>query len=277
MAENRSTNRVFLLSSVVLGVIAMVAAFVYLENGAGQERGPKSMVLVAKRDLRANTAIDPDKDLTELEIPARLDALKSRSLSPDMRPSYKGQRVNRDILAGTPVMIADLAGAGTLELKGENRAMSVQVKNANALGGLVIPGDYVKLLVTRPVPAPRSARAATAPAPVEGDPTPMDTPAAPHWETITVGTQAFRILAVNQRLSRSRGQLTAADQYQGAGDSSSQQTVTLEVTEVQAKTILEQSGGGTLPITLLVCPAPTTGAPSPSSVAPSTAPTTTPN
>jgi len=104
------------------------------------------MVLVAKRDLRSNAQLDPEKDLAEFEIPARMIELKSRSLVPELRASYKGQRLNRDVLAGTPVMLADLAGGTMPELRGESRAMSVQVKSGNALGGLLQPGQWVKLL-----------------------------------------------------------------------------------------------------------------------------------
>lgn len=249
MAESRTSSRIFLISSVLLGVVAMVAAFVYLETGAGQDRGPKSVIMVARHDLRANSALDPEKDLVDLEIPASLTDLKSRGLTPELRTSYKGQRINRDILAGTPVMLADLAAAATLELRGDSRALSIQVKGSSALGGLLIPGDYVKVLVTRPKPA---ARLTTMPT----DPDGYSTPEPAAWETVIVSPQAFRVIAVNQRLSRSRSQLTAADQYQGAGESTSQQTVTLEVTESQAQTILEQTGGGQLPISLLLCPPP---------------------
>lgn len=229
----------------------MVAAFVYLETGASQDRGPKSVILVAKRDLRSGALLDPEKDFVELEIPAKLVELKSRGLTPELKASYKGQRINRDILAGTPVLLADLAAAATLELRGDSRALSIQVKGSSALGGLLIPGDYVKVLVTRPKPA---ARPATLPAGTE-----VETPTEATYETVIVSPQAFRVIAVNQRLSRSRSQLTAAEQYQGAGESTSQQTVTLDVSEAQAKTILEQTGGGSgqLPITLLLCPPPT--------------------
>lgn len=255
MAEARSSSRIFLLSSIILGMVAMVAAFVYLESSTGEDRGPKTTILVAKRDLRASAALDPEKDLTELEVPARLTDLKSRALSAELKASYKGQRINRDILAGTPVMLVDLAAAATLELRGDSRALSIQVKGSSALGGLLIPGDYVKVLVTRPKPV---ARPTTAPSDPAGD---VAEPAG--WETIIVSPQAFRVIAVNQRLSRSRSQLTAADQYQSAGESTSQQTVVLEVSEPQAQMILEKTGGGSgqLPITLLLCPPPAPASP----------------
>ena len=76
------------------------------------------------------------------------------------------------------------------------------------------------------------------------------------YETVMVAPTPFKVLAVNQRLSRARSQVTAADAYQSAGDTNSNQTVTLEVTEAQAKSILEQTGAGQLPVTLLLCPPP---------------------
>jgi len=249
VAASGSNSRIFLISSVLLGVVAMVAAFVWLETNAGQDRGPKTVILVAKQDLRSGTALDPAKDLVELEIPAKLIELKSRGLTPDARDSYKGQRLNRDVLAGTPVLLADLAPAATLELRGDSRALSIQVKGSSALGGLLIPGDYIKVLVTRPKPASR-------PTTLPADPDGYVSADAAAWETVIVSPQAFRVIAVNQRLSRSRTQLTAADQYKSASESTAQQTVTLEVTEAQAQTVLEQTGGGQLPITLLLCPAP---------------------
>lgn len=255
MAENKSGSRIFLLSSLALGVLAMAAAFVYLENAAGQDKGPKTMIVVAKRDIRETAALDPEKDLETLEIPARMSALGSLSLPPTMRDSYKGQRVNRNILAGTPVMLADLAAAATLELRGDGRALSIPVKGANALSGLVIPGDYVKLLVTRPVIASRPPPSTnpTEFAPVEG-------PSTMRYETALVAPTAFRVIAVNQRLSRSRPQVSAGEAYQSAGEGGNQ-AVTLEVTEAQAKSILEQTGAGQLPVTLLMCPPGTPGVP----------------
>jgi hypothetical protein len=165
----------------------MAAAFVYLENASGQDKGPKTLIVVAKRDIRETAALDPDKDLETLEIPARMSALQSLSLPPAMKDSYKGQRVNRNILAGTPVMLADLAAAATLELRGDARALSIPVKGANALSGLVIPGDYVKLLVTRPMVAPRP--------PPTTNPTefsPEEGPSPMRYETALIAPTPFR-------------------------------------------------------------------------------------
>lgn len=272
MVEAKASSRVFLLSSLALGVLAMAAAFVFLQNTAGQGQGPKVTILVAKHDLRENTQLDPARDFSELEIPQRFTGLQSLALQPQLVSTYKGQRLNRTVLAGQPIMLADLSAVGSLELHGQSLAMSVPVKGVNALGGLIAPGDYVKLMVTRPTPASRfglamavatgaagaSGASSATTRPVSGPsepPAPPPPPPAPKpFETVLVSPAPFRVLAVNQRLSRARPQVTAADAYQSAGDANGNQTVTLEVTEAQAKNILEQTGAGQLPVTLLLCP-----------------------
>ena len=122
-----------------------------------------------------------------------------------------------------------------LELKGDARALSIKVTGAQAMSGLLVPGDTVKVLVTRPI-----ARTSTT--------------APSQWETVQVLSKPLKVLAVGSRLRRSRQQITVADQYAMGGESDSAQTVTLEVTEAEAKTMLEQTGAGQLPVTLILCP-----------------------
>lgn len=240
MQESKA-SRLFLISSVVLGILAAIVSFAYLDKATGTDRGPKTKILVAKHDIRENTPLDPDKDLEEMEIPTRMAALQTRGLRPENAGSYKGQRVNRRILAGTPVMFADIVTGADLELKGDSRALSIPVKGAQGLSGLLVPGDLVKLYVTRPVI--RAQAAGAAPGNKQGQ-----------WETIPVLAKPLKILAVGSRLMRSRQQISLADQYQMPNEPDAQKTVTLEVTEDEAKTILEQTGGGELAVTLLLCP-----------------------
>jgi Flp pilus assembly protein CpaB len=256
LAGNRTTNRIFLGTAVLLGVVAMAAAFIYLDSAGGEGAGPKAKILVAKRDLKENTLLDPEKDLTELEIPASFVALKSRALSSEQKKDYKGQRLNRDVFAGTPVLLNDLAAlSGTIELRGESRAVSVSVRGANALGGLLVPGDYVMLMVTRPLTAPPGGRPTTAPVAAAADDNAGWQPQS-RWETVPVLPTPVRVLAINQRTSRARPIVTAADQYQSASDNAGNQSVMLEVSEAQAKSVLELTGAGQLTITLVLCPPP---------------------
>ncbi len=250
MAEAKTGSRVFLLSSLALGVLAMVAAFVFLQNTAGKETGPTTKVLVALRDLRENAVLDPDKDLKDVEVPSRMTDLLGLALNAELRTAYKGERVNRPIQAGQLVLKADLAAEGVLELRGDMRAMSVPVKGANGLGSLLVPGDYVRLMVTHPVP-PRRIMASS-------EPSETVEPASNQEFATVVIPPTFKVLAVNDRLSRSRSQVTAAEAYQAASANIANPTVTLEVSESDAKNILELTGAGKFPVTLILCPPPTT-------------------
>jgi Flp pilus assembly protein CpaB len=241
MQESKA-SRLFLISSIVLGVLAAVVSFAYLDSASGTDRRPKGKVLVAKHDIRENSALDPEKDLEAMEIPAGMSSLQTRGLRPENAATYRGQRVNRQILAGTPVMLADLAAAVDLDIKGNSRAISLPIKGAQALSGLLIPGDRVKLMVTKPV-------IKTSQAVGEGE-----TMRPTQWESVAVLPNPIKVLAVGSRLSRTRQQIALADQMQVTSAPESQQTVTFEVTEAEAKAILEQTGGGQLPVTLILCP-----------------------
>jgi len=241
MQQESKSSRLFLVSSLILGLVAAVVSFAYLGKATSAENGPKTLILVAKQDLRANATLDPERDLTELAIPAttQFAPLAQRCLGPGNRENCKGQRVNRVILAGTPIMYADLIAAADLHITGDKRAMSIAAKGPQALSGLLIPGDRVKLLVTTPV-VKVSAGGNTGP--------------TGQWESTEVLPESLIILAVGSRLQRPRAQISVAEQYQMAAESESAQTVTLEVTEDQAKTIQEKTGGGALPVTLILCP-----------------------
>lgn len=245
MAEANSGSRVFLLSSLALGVLAMVAAFVFLQNTAGKDTGPTSKVLVASRDLRENTVLDPDKDLREVEVPNRMTDMLGLALNADLRTAYKGQRVNRPILAGQLLLKADLAVEGVLELHPDKFAMSVPVKSSNGFGLLVVPGDSVRLIVTHPVP-PKRIFASSQPAET------VDSSSSQEFTAVEIPT-TFKILAVNNRLSKTRLQVTAAEAYQSASENIANPTIMLEVSDAEAKMILEQTGAGKYPVTLLLC------------------------
>ncbi len=245
--QQSSSSRIFLLGAVILGVLATVISFAYLENTSGADRRPGVKVIAAKHDIRENTPLDPERDFKDLEVPASMTELHTRCLSAQYRASYKGQRVNRAILAGTPIMMADLVAAADLELKGDSRALSIPARGPQALSGLLIPGDYVKLMVTRPIVR---ARSAAAPGAID----PAGPASSGSWESIAVLPKPVKVLAVGPRLTRARQQITVSDQYQMAAEPESQQSVTLEVTEAQAKTILEMTGAGQLPVNLVLCP-----------------------
>ena len=137
--------KMFLIFAVVLGVLATVLAFGFIQNSAGADRGPKITITIAKRDLQVNSTIDPARDLDVLDIPGTFRTLQGKTLDPTGRNNYKGEVVNRNIPAGQPVFLADIANYGVFEINDPFVAMPKQAEP-----GIAIPGDYVKIMVARP-------------------------------------------------------------------------------------------------------------------------------
>ncbi len=230
-AGGAGASKAFLIAAVVLGVLATVLAFGFIESTAGQDRGPKTRIVVAKRDLRPNVAIDPERDLQAEDVPARFAAMAAQSLDWDARADYKGQRLNRRVLAGQPIFLADLSAMGELRLSEGTRALTI-----SAEPGITIPGDYVKILVPRMDPVTAGGAA--------------DPNRAPYQVLLIGRGNGYRVLAVGGSLFKTRQQVTASDQYEAG--SGSAKTVTLEVTEDQAGEILRSLGGGQQKATLLL-------------------------
>ncbi len=227
MAEN-SSSRIFLIGAVVLGVLATVMAFAFIQKSAGVDRGPQVSILVAARDLRPNAPIDPDRDFRVEPIPVKFAALSSQCLDPEAKTTYKGQRLNRRVLAGQPVFLADLSAGGELTLQEPNRALTIP-----ADAGLVIPGDTVQILVSNPEMALASGGKAAASAVLVGN-----------------GRQ-YKVLAVGGSMSRTRSQATNADQFD---TTAAGKMVTLEVTAEQAREIVSTISNSAQRNMLLICP-----------------------
>ncbi len=229
MQENK-TSRAFLVTAVVLGVMATVLSFAYLQNNSAKEAAPTIEIVAASHDLRAGAPLDPDKDLKKMEI-ERKGVMPERVVLLGEISRYKGMHINRDIQAGTPIWHADFV-APPMEVTGNWRAFTIPIRGATAQ--FLDPGDYVKVMVTRPLLHPRVAGADA----VSGQtPGPQGAGNSPQWETVMVSPNPLKVLAVGSRTTRRYG-------YYEGGTPDSNQSVTLEVTEDQAKDILEQTGGG---------------------------------
>jgi len=241
MQDNKA-SRIVLLVAVVLGILSMVLLLVYT-NQQDASRDVPIKVVVAARDLAMGRAIDPARDFKIDELPAKYRKLAERGVNPETISAMKGQKLNRRILEGTPIMLADFSASAELEPHPGYGGFSLPVRGANAVSGLLIPGDFVKILVTKP-----AMRYATVPTTGNTTPKPSSTL---QWETTEVINVPVKVLAVGSRLIRSRQQFAAADPNEG-GESDSQQTVMVEVTEEQARTILQETGAYQLPITLFL-------------------------
>jgi Flp pilus assembly protein CpaB len=230
--ENKA-SRIFLIVAVVLGVLATVMAFAYIDSMAKESGGGTPVkILVAKTDLRPNAALDPDRDLQVEDMSPKFQPFAALCLTPAYKATYKGQKLNRRVLAGQPVMVADLSATAELVLPAGTFAMSLPVKGAYGVSGLPIPGDHVKVLVTQPISSGPGMMATT-------------------WEI--GGGASFLVVASGNRLARIRQPFTALERADTGGESE-QATVTIAVNMTQAKEIEDRSAAFKMPITLLLAP-----------------------
>jgi Flp pilus assembly protein CpaB len=248
------------LVAVLLGVLATILAFVLINSASSNSSGQSVSIVVAKRDLAPNTSIDPDRDLLVSELPAKYARLARQCLDAQALKNYKGTHINREVVMGQPVMLADIVDRDFLVLEKPYRALMLPAE-----AGILIPGDYVKIMLTK---ANMVGAAATEPV------------ATSAYDANIIGPEeGFKVLAVGSYLFKTRQQALFADPMNAAG--ASNKTVTIQVTEDQAKQILSALGSLTSSNkpTLLLCPSPKTAAPSvpaSESVTPSPAPATKP-
>lgn len=237
-----SSSRVFLLLAIVLGVLATVTTFAFLESSSGKDRGPTASIIVAAHDLRPGQVIDPEKDLSSIDIPTSFKDLIVRSLRSDRKAAYKGERVNRLILAGTPVMLADVAAVTADPLSGNMRALAIPPRGATIVMPPISAGDFVEVWVSNP---PDRGHV------MPGEAEPATAPSAGSYINQQVIDRPVQVWAVGSRFSGAR--LTAAEQYAAAGDYNSQQTVTLKLTKEQSDRLLKAVVPGSQ-VTLVLCP-----------------------
>ena len=228
-----TTSRMFLLVAVALGILATILAFVFIQSGANANSGPTVEVVVARRDISPNTPIDPERDLKLWKIPKDFEATRERTIDWAGRAAFKGQRVNRDIRANQPVLLADFSAVGDLQLSDPYFALTIPADT-----GMIIPGDHVKIILAK-LSIPTTEPATTMPA----------------FDAVILGPkEGFKVLAVGPYLVKTRSQVTTSDQY--SAGAASQKTVTLQVTDPQAREIMGalSSLNSGQKATLLICP-----------------------
>lgn len=255
-APSSAASKMFLIIAVALGVLATILAFAFINSAGSTDNTPKINIVVARHDMSPNAPIDPERDLKIIQIPRTFQSWADRCLSPGALSSYKGDHVNREIKTDQPVMFADISAVGELVLEKPYFALTLPADT-----GMIIPGDYVKIIVTK-------ANLTSAVAAASGNSPPPN--AAPFEVTTLGGNDGYKVLAVGGYLFKTRQQVLAADQY----NSSAPKTVTLQVTEPQAKEIMGALGStsGNNKVPLLLAPSANTAAPEAVAPTPATAP-----
>ena len=241
---NANPNYMFLIVAVVLGVVATAVAFFFLSAQASkaEQEGPKITILVAKRNLMMDAVLDPAKDLKEVPMPVNNEMrnFAANCFTKDSPPAAR-QRLSRNIPAGDPLLKSDIGVKADFDIdtaKGK-RAMSIPARGPNAVSGLLAPNDLVVLMITKP-----------------GTPTSAPSgPGRPIPNSISytlLNDKPVRVVAVGARLaSKMRSTYSSSEQFDLVKEAENLQTITLELTEDQAREILQENAGNMLPITLL--------------------------
>lgn len=257
------SNRLMMVIAVVTGLIATALAFLYIQSATSaverENREDSVKVLFLAGDLPANHLIDPEKDVLERSIGVVTNAGVARNaVKAFERDTLRGQRLNRPLFAGAPLLYSDLAKVLTLEIGPGNRAVSIPVDAASTFGGMLVPNDRVDIVVSYKIPPPDATRPLTGVDP--NNPTSAinamlgrviaQTSLPTEWQAEVV-LQNVRVAAIGDRLSASRQQFSfAQEQFGGAGSN----IITLDVSPDDAIKLIEARAGGGNPITLLLLP-----------------------
>jgi pilus assembly protein CpaB len=149
------TNRRFILLAVVLGLIGAILVYVAFSRGGGSGGGASSNqvpVVVAKADIAARTKITAS--MVEVKLVNVGDASATAYQETDQ---VIGQVTRFPITANEQVLstkVVPFEGTGSVPGKSLSytipsgkRAIAITVEQVVAAGGLIIPGDYVDVLV----------------------------------------------------------------------------------------------------------------------------------
>jgi len=266
-----ANSRLMMMVAVVAGLLSTALAFVYLQQTRSsienQQIERKERVLVAARDLDANTPINAEEDLRVEEIPARsFKFLAGAAVNAQERNSLEGRRIYTPIPAGMPLLYSHLTEIVDLTISPAARAMTIRVDEAGGLSGLLVPGDRVDVVVTRELPQDPGLSNVAIPefdpnrpeasiGAVLGQVMSQSIGSAANTEWIAeIIVSNVKVLAVGQKLSLSRQQFVFAPEDMGYGGDSSVSTITLELTTDQALLLTGSTGAGSNPITLLLRP-----------------------
>ncbi len=153
-------NRVMLLVSVVLGVLAMLLAFIYMSTmegaggdgaGDGIEQEQTVEIVQVIRDLPTGHKLSVSSDLKKIAVPRDTFAsLVQSSVRASDLPTIDGRILGMPAAAGQPLTYAHFSLTRDIELGIDRRAYALEVGGAAALQGLLMPGDHIDLIVLRP-------------------------------------------------------------------------------------------------------------------------------
>jgi len=224
-------QRVILIASVVIGLIAAVLTGQYL-NAKDREYQEKLQqlagrfstipVIAVNQNLPSGTVLD-FSDLAVVDVVE--NAVRGRAVEFKDRDVLLGRKLSRPLTKGCIINWSDLEGGDPFNIglaagiKNHQRAISISVGGAAAVSGMVKPNDHVDVLGTFSFPTPNK-------------------PAEMEMVTLTL-MQDVLILATGRETSKTPN--NALEHSSGGGYS----TVTVEVTPREAEMLVfaEQARG----------------------------------
>jgi pilus assembly protein CpaB len=153
--DTSKANRRFIILAVVLGLIGAVLVYVAFSRDTGSDGGASSAanvsVVVAKADIAARTRLT--KDMVEVKL---VPADNVSELNFGDAAQVVGQVTRFPITANQQILssqvISTSAGGGTsralsFTIPKDKRAFAIKTDALSTVGGLLLPGDYVDLVV----------------------------------------------------------------------------------------------------------------------------------
>jgi pilus assembly protein CpaB len=138
---------VFLLATTALGLIA----YNVMNQAKPVASTPLTPYLVAARPLKAGTLTRDDDFRSE-----PLDSVPSGAIrdTPDERIRLRGSLVRKNLDTGNPVTSGNVLPRGdrgflASVLEPGTRAISIKVNAESGVSGLILPGDYVDVVLTQ--------------------------------------------------------------------------------------------------------------------------------
>lgn len=158
-AELMRTRRTLVLAVAggVLGVLASILAYVYLEQEETKLREQvhteqtKDLVpvVVAKFALAAGTTVG-DNNMAVRQVPK--DYVYPETILPGNFDKIQGQALIKPLEQGQPLLLSYLADGGAAgladKLKDGRRAITINVDEVSSFSGLLMPGDRIDLMLS---------------------------------------------------------------------------------------------------------------------------------
>ncbi len=198
---------ILLVMAVGLGVLAYFLTQRYLAQEsarlaaeAAQGQGTLRPVVVASRDLLPGDLVD-DASMAIAQLPAR--HLSHRSVSPQDYKALRGHVLTRGMVSGEP-LLRDFVSGAVIErfsdlIRPGDRALSLEVTSLENHAGMLVPGDFIDLMVeVRPghaEPADRLVPVLERVRVVAAGPEPLRAPGQ-GFQPISADEQRYRMISI---------------------------------------------------------------------------------